>query len=67
MFNTDRQITSLTDVKKFAEFLYQEVKVASHPDEPFKNYVEIESSHHTFSKSKTKILNKRMEKALRFA
>ncbi len=63
MFDINQQITSISDVETFAKYLYDEAKVAFHPDESFEDYVIVESDSRAFSKEESRILNKRMEES----
>lgn len=63
MFDINHTITSLSEVESFARFLYEDVKVAFHPDESFENYVTLGSRNHTFSQLEANILDLRMDEA----
>lgn len=57
-----KRIKTLNDVKKFAEDLIEE-GVAFHPDEDFKNYINVKDSTPAFSENEAKIRNKLMDKS----
>ncbi len=61
MFEITKKITSLSDVKSFARYLYEEAKVVFHPDDSFEDYINIDTHNRSFSKSEAAILNQRME------
>ncbi len=61
MFDINRHITTLSEVESFARYLYDEVKIAFHPDESFQDYVSTGTDHYSFSKSEAAILNQRLE------
>lgn len=63
MFDTNQHITSLSEIEAFARYLYNDVKVAFHPDEPFEDYVNIDTDCFTFTNAEAEILNHRMEES----
>lgn len=63
MFDISQHITSLSEVESFAKYLYNEAKVAFHPDESFEDYVSIGSDCCAFTKAEAEILNHRMEES----
>lgn len=63
MFNINQPITSLTGVEAFAHYLYDDIKVAFHPDDSFEDYVGIDSGQSAFTKAEAETLNLRMEES----
>ena len=63
MFDINQHITSLSEVEAFARYLYDEAKVAFHPDEPFEDYVSTGSDNYAFTEAEAKILNQRMDES----
>lgn len=51
----------MAEVKDFARFLYEEAKIAFHPDDSFEDYVYIGSNLPVFTKAEAKSLNLRMK------
>lgn len=51
----------MSDVEAFAHYLYDDAKVAIHPDESFDNYTKIDCGDYAFTTSEAEILNLRME------
>lgn len=65
MLDINQHITSLSEMELFVRYLYDVVKVAFHPDEPFDDYVSIGSDNYVFTKSEAHTLNQRMKECFK--
>lgn len=54
------RIETVEDVKEFFEVLHNKYKLAFHPDDPFEDYVSIESGTPTFTNGEAIYLNEVM-------
>lgn len=59
MFNITDKITTIQDVKSFADYLYKEKSVAFHPDEDFSDYID-NTGNSCFTDKEAQLLNQRM-------
>lgn len=57
-YTAQSHITSIKDVQDFARYLYNERKVAFHPDDDFSEYIHSDSKEALFSESEISIFNR---------
>lgn len=60
MFDIRKPITTLAEVKSFANYLFTEQHVIFHPDDDFADYVDRETGDMVFIPEIAEILNQRM-------
>lgn len=58
MYNSHSHITSITEVEEFAQFLYNQKKLAFHPDEDFADYISAESNEPFFTNEEIELFNR---------
>lgn len=58
-------ITTLQDVKEFARILMEEENLAFHPDTPFEDYINLNTSQPTYSKEEVSLRNQLLEQAFK--
>ncbi|MBR1882714.1 MAG: hypothetical protein IJ808_06835 [Muribaculaceae bacterium] len=57
-YTEQSHISSLSDVRDFACYLYNKRKVAFHPDDDFADYVNDETQKPTFTKEEVSLFNR---------
>ncbi len=61
MYDENYSIETIVDVQNFAKYLYNDRKVAFHPDDNFADYVSDETGKQTFLKEEIHIFNRLMD------
>jgi hypothetical protein len=61
MYDKNYRIETINDVQDFAKYLYNNLRVAFHPDDDFADYVNDETGKQTFTKEEIPIFNRLMD------
>ena len=61
MYNSHSHITSITEVEEFAQFLFNQKKLAFHPDDDFAEYVSMGTNEPLFNSEEIALFNRLTE------
>lgn len=62
-YNNEFHLITVEDVQSFFKHLTSERKVNFHPDEPFEQYVDIDTHEPTFTEKECELYNRLMDEA----
>ena len=65
MYNSHSHITSITEVEEFAQFLFNQKKLAFHPDDDFAEYVSMGTNEPLFNSEEIVLFNQLTEECFK--